>query len=531
MLRLIKYVRKFYIHIILSAISCVGSSVSMVMLTNFLKKLIDGNYDHSLYYIALILVMGAVSNYMMVYMTGYIGSGLLKNLREDCVKGVAKASPEYMDAHTNGDIIERISADVEVLADFIKEYFKDCLYVPIMVVVYSIYLISINPLLAVCCLFPLGILVPVNIKYMKPIKLMQFQYNKELALTNNNIQEAFDGAVTVKAYNLQERLSKKYYSAMHRILKISNDTDAKQYNLEPVSRAIQELPVGIALILGSILVLNGRSSLGTLIAYISILRNLVEPLAMCYQLVVRSQSAVISVSRVFEVIDAPAEKDFTATDVLDSATAIEFKNVSFRYKEEGADILNNMTFEIKKGSHVAFIGHSGSGKSTVLKLIAALSKPDKGSIKIFGNDYSKLSPEYIRSKIAYVSQDAILFPMSVEDNIRIGNAEATSRDIQRVIQAAKCEEFSNVSLTEHGNNLSGGQRQRLSMARALIKDADIFLLDEPTSALDDDTEAILCETISNLPADKTVIMVTHKLSAVADYDHIYTINGGSICTN
>lgn len=285
MLRLIKYVRKFYIHIILSAISCVGSSVSMVMLTNFLKKLIDGNYDNSLYYIALILVMGAVSNYMMVYMTGYIGSGLLKNLREDCVKGVAKASPEYMDAHTNGDIIERISADVEVLADFIKEYFKDCLYVPIMVVVYSIYLISINPFLAVCCLFPLGILVPINIKYMKPIKLMQFQHNKELALTNNNIQEAFDGAATVKAYNMQERLSKKYYTAMHRILKISNDTDAKQYNIEPVSRAIQELPVGIALILGSILVLNGRSSLGTLIAYISILRNLVNPLSMCYQLV------------------------------------------------------------------------------------------------------------------------------------------------------------------------------------------------------------------------------------------------------
>lgn len=531
MLRLIKYVRKFYLHIILSAASCVGSSVSMIMLTNFLKKLIDGNDDHSLYYIAFILVMGAASNYMVVYMTGYIGAGLLKNLRADCVKGVAKAAPEYMDAHTNGDIIERVSADVEVLADFIKEYFKECLYVPIMVVVYSIYLISINPFLAVCCLFPLVILVPVNIKYMKPIKLMQFQYNKELALTNNNIQEAFDGAVTVKAYNMQERLSKKYYTAMHRILKISNDTDARQYNLEPVSRAIQELPVGIALILGSILVLNGRSSLGTLIAYISILRNLVEPLAMCYQLVVRSQNAAISVSRVFEVIDAPAEKNFTATDVIDSATAIEFKNVSFRYKEEGADILSNLTFEIKRGSHVAFVGHSGSGKSTILKLIAALSKPDKGSIKIFGNDYSELSPEYIRSKIAYVSQDAILFPMSVEDNIRIGNAEATSQDIQRVIQAAKCEDFSKVLLTEHGNNLSGGQRQRLSMARALIKDADLFLLDEPTSALDDDTEAILCETISNLPADKTVIMVTHKQSTVADYDQIYTINGGSICAN
>lgn len=531
MLRLIKYVKKFYFHIILSAISCAGSSITTVMLTDFLKKIIDGNYSASIWHVAFILIIGAGSSYMTVYMTGYIGAGLLRDMRADCMQGLINASPEYMNHHTNGDIMERISGDVETLTDFIKEYFKDCLYVPIMVIVYAVYLFSIDPFLAACCLLPLTVLVPVSVKYMKPIKLMQFQYNKELGLTNNNIQEAFDGAATIKAYNLQQSMYEKYYAAMHRLLKISNSTDMKQYNVEPVSRAIQELPVDIALILGGLLVLNGKATIGALIAYISILRSLVSPLSMCYQLVVRSQTAIVSVTRVFDVIDIPMERNFPVTDLADDETAIEFKNVFFQYDSDGMEILNDLTFQIRKGSHTAFVGHSGAGKSTILKLIAAFAEPDKGVIKIFGNDYSKLSPEFIRSKIAYVSQDALLFPMSVVDNIKLGNPTATKQELQKAIHGAGCDDFKNVVLTEHGSNLSGGQRQRLSMARALIKNADIYLFDEPTSALDSETERIICDTVSRLPEDKTVITVTHKLSTVTDYDHIYTVNGGSICAN
>lgn len=528
MIKVIKYVRKYYIHIVLAAISCTTASTTTVVLTDYLKNLVDGSLNNQIWKIILILILGICSNYLVVYMTGYIGASLLKDLRTDCIRSLLKASPGYMNNHSRGDIMERISEDVEGLADYIKGYFKDCLYVPVMVIVYSVYLFSIYPVLAVICLIPLVILVPVNVKYMKPIKLMQFKYNRELGLTNNNIQEAFDGVATIKAYNLQERMQKKYHSALFRLLKISNETDLRQYNLEPISRAIQELPVDIALITGGLLVFKGDITIGVLIAFISILRSLVNPLSMCYQLVVRSQTAIVSIKRVFEVIDIPKERDMVFSDFSDKETAIEFENVSFKYDSDDRNTLDNISFKISKGQHVAFVGKSGSGKSTILKLIATFLEADKGKIKIYGSDYSELSPEYIRSKIAYVSQDALLFPLSVEENVRVGNPLADSEKILDAITRAGCDSFKDTILTERGSNLSGGQRQRLAMARALVKDADIYLFDEPTSALDSETERVICKTIENLPKEKTVITVAHKLSTVDGYDCIYTVKGGCL---
>ncbi|MGN0318424.1 MAG: ABC transporter ATP-binding protein [Lachnospira sp.] len=531
MIQIIKYIKKYLFFLIPTALACVGVSLTTVMLTDLLKSLVDEKTYNPILMIIIIIAVGLLSNFLVVYLTGFVGANLLKDLRKDCLSGLMKASPCYISAHNNGDILERVSADVEQLADFVTEYFKDCLYVPIMVCVYSIYLFRLNALMALCCLLPLVILVPINIKFMKPVKLMQFEYSKKLGFTNNNIQEAFDGASTIKAYNLQDRIKKKYYSSMHDILDISNKTDLKQYNLEPISRIIQELPVDIALVLGGILVFNSKTTIGTLIAYISVLRSLVIPLSQCYQLVVRSQTAIVSISRVFEVINITPERNNSISVLTDDETAIEFADVSFKYKSDGNNVLNNISFKIRKGSHVAFVGKSGNGKSTILKLIATFLDYQTGDIRLFGHSYCELSPQFIRSKIAYVSQDSILFPMSVYDNIRVGNPNATAAQIETAIKNSGCREFQNVILAENGCNLSGGQRQRLSIARALVKDADIYLFDEPTSALDYETERIICKTITSLSDEKTVITVTHKLSTVKDYDYIFTVKEGSICRN
>lgn len=613
MIKILKYTKPYYFLIILSALACTGASLTTVMLTDFLKSLIDGAAHNTLLSVVIILLIGIASNYLSVYLTGLIGARLLNRLRTDCINSLMRAPADYMSINNRGDIMERISENVETLADFVKNYFKDCLYVPIMIIVYSIYLFKINAIMALCCLLPLVILVPINIRYMKPIKMMSFEYSKKLGLTNNNIQEAFDGAATIKAYNLQPVMSRKYHIAMQKLLKISNRIDAKQYHLEPVSRIIQELPIDIALLLGGILVFTGNVTIGVLIAYISILRNLVSPLSFSYQLVVRSQMAVIMMKRIFEVIEAPEEKvegcvnncedinnddDNSNVDIVDKeklsgahnnsnpksdnvdngsgtnnnnkelyvyndcngnsvhnanslgtnnnnkelcidngynnnsissnnldnsfhTTILEFKNVYFKYNTGDKYILDNFNLKICKGAHIAFVGKSGSGKSTILKLIATFLATDSGDIKLYGNNYSELSPQFIREHIAYVSQDAVLFPMSVADNIRVGNPAATDEQIEEAIKNAGCENFKNTFLTEGGGNLSGGQRQRLSLARSLVKNAAIYLFDEPTSALDSVTEAAICETIASLPADKTIITVTHKLNTVADYDFIY----------
>lgn len=549
MIKLMKYVKKYYGYIALAAISCIGASVATVLLTDLLKYMVDSialeNIDQKILIIAikmlLIILLGVFSNYFVVRITGTIGSRLLQDLREDCMNGLMKASPDYMSNHNYGDIMERVSSDVEGLAEFMQGYFRDCMYVPIMVVVYSVYLLRISTLLAFFCLAPLAVLVPINIKYMKPIKLRQFEYAKELGLTNNHIQEAFEGAAVIKSYNLQNQMEDKYYKALHKTYDISNDTDLKQYNLEPISRAVQEIPIAIALGVGGLFIFKEIISIGTLIAYISIIKKLVDPLSLSYQLVVRSQTALVSVSRVFDIIEVPAEQCVEHQFVISDSESpiLEFQNVSFQYctdKQNDDDkVLNHISFSIHKGMKAAFVGKSGSGKSTILKLLARQIETSDGEIRYFGQPYSDIPPEQIRRKEGFLSQDNILFPISIADNIRIGNPIASKEQIMKAVCLAKCDRFIKnmpdqleTVLEERGNNLSGGQRQRIALARAIIKDAEIYLFDEPTSALDSETEQLICKSIEELSAEKTIITVAHRLSTIKNYDLIYVIDKGRI---
>lgn len=545
MKQLFMYSKKYWWYMIAAAVSSVASSVAAVMVIDILRNMIDTIAQGSLKQMFLftgikmagVLAAGMLSNYLVVAMTGYIGAGFLKDLRNDSLKSVMNASPESVQLCDYGDLMERMSEDIEGLAGFVSGYFKDCLYVPVITLVYSVYLIILEPRLAVLCLFPLLIMVPLNVKFMKPIKLRQFQYTKELGLTNNHIEQAFAGAEVIKSYNLQKQMEEKYYKALKKTLDTSGDTDLRQYHIEPISRAIQEVPLAVAICVGGAFVFSGNITIGILIAYISVIKKLIEPLSSAYQLIVRSQTAMVSVSRVFDVMKIPAERNEENDVVLDrkSQEILRFDHVSFCYGANGDTAIRDITFSIGKGQKVAFVGRSGSGKSTVLKLIARQVNTDMGKITYCGTDYKQIAPKQIRSEMAFIAQETDLFPMSVADNIRVGNPNITREQIRKVLKLAGCEEFldgmsngMDTVLNEKGSNLSGGQRQRLAIARAIAKDADVLLLDEPTSALDKGTEKVICQTIEDLSKDKTVITVAHRLPTIKDYDKILVFEKGRI---
>ena len=520
--KLLKYSKKYWIQITLAAVSSVTASVSTVMIIDILKLIIDqiagGTLKQTIHFIVIkmliVICAGIVSNYMVVAMTGFVGAGLLQNLRNDAVNALMKASPEYINKCNYGDMMERITEDIEGLAGFMSGYFKDCLYVPVITIVYSVYLFLMNPPLAAICLMPLAIIVPINIKLLKPIKLRQHQYARELGQTNNNIEEAFAGAEVIKSYNLQKCMMNRYEKALYKTFVTSDKTDLAQYNLEPLSRAIQEIPLALAICVGGVFVFRNVITIGVLIAYMSIIKKLIDPLSYTYQLVVRFQTALVSVSRVFEIIEIQPEKtDYEEKYVeKEGNSLISFENVSFAYKDE--NVLHNVSFSVKPGERIAFAGESGSGKSTILKLI---------------------SRQFATERIALISQETTLFPLSVADNVRIGNPQAMHDDIMKALSMAGCETFVKqlpegieTVLTENGGNLSGGQRQRISIARAIVKGAELLLLDEPTSALDSKTEINICKTIDEISKDRTVITVAHRLNTIRDYDRIYVLDRGEI---
>lgn len=543
MKKIFLHTKKYAVSMLAATASGIGTSAAMVAMIDLLRRMIDMiilreetmKMEAVLLRMILVIVFGMFCGYMTEAMTGVIERGLLSDLRIKSLNSIMRASPEFMSGQNFGDMMERLSSDMEELTDFMQGYFKDCLSVPILVIVYSVYLIFVEPVLAAVCLLPLAVLVPFNIYRMKPVKLAQRRYVKELGYTNNHIQEAFDGVEIIKSYNLQEQMEKRYYRALKKTFDISAKTDLRQYHIEPVSRAIHEVPSALALCLGGYLVFTGEITVGVLVAYISTLNKLIEPLTRAYQFVVRSQTAMVTIGRVIDMMNIPPEETKTVADFKETKKALEFKNVSFSYDEGRTKAVDDISFSLEKGTKTALVGRSGGGKSTILKLITRQIECSEGNILYCETDYRKSTPEKIRGEMALIPQETVIFPMSVKDNIKIGNPNATEAEIDEAVKLAKCDEFIaklpagiNTVLREKGNDLSGGQRQRLALARAIVKNAPVLLLDEPTSALDKESEQHICRTIEEISGNKTILTVAHRLSTVKNYDKILVMENGKI---
>ena len=547
MRRILGYAKHYWTWIMVIILSDLGCSIANVYIIDLLKRVIDFSIakesDLPLWILivqALVAVLvGMLSNYLVVRMTGAFGAAILRDLRRDMVNHIMKVAPNDMEKQNFGEIMERLSSDISVVAGYMETYFKDCLYVPIVVTVFTIYLIVMNPMLAVLCLSPLFIMVPVSIKLLKPVKMAQTEYVKKLGLTNNQIQEAFDGVDVIKSYNLQEKMQKKYYDALKETLDISNKNDLWQYNIEPLSALIREAPTAIALCAGGYLALKGELTIGILVAFISGINKINEPLVYAYQLVVRTQMAMISANRVLEILDIPVECNNESVQAFNKSSekVFEFKNVSFSYinSENAKPVLEQFNLFVHEGQKIALVGKSGCGKSTIIKLLCRQNEVDSGEIYFFGNRFSDIAPNNVREQLSIIAQESVIFPMSVSDNIRIGRLEAEREEIIDAAQKAGCHDFImklpegyDTLLEERGNNLSGGQRQRIAIARAILKDAPIILLDEPTSALDEETEEYVNQTLLSISESKTLITVAHRLNTIVDYDEIIVLEEGKI---
>lgn len=547
MKRIAGYAKRYRAWIVLIMLSGLGCSIANVYIVDLLKQMIDlsvlEEWDSSLWVLVIqstvAVLTGMLSNYLVVRTTGNFGAAVLRDMRRDLVNHIMKVAPNDMEKQNFGDIMERLSSDVATVAGYMETYFKDCLYVPIVVIVFTVYLVSMNPMLAVLCLGPLLVMVPASIKLLKPVKMAQAEYVKKLGLTNNHIQEAFDGADVIKSYNLQKKMQTKYYNALKETLDISDKNDLWQYNIEPLSALIREAPTAIALCMGGYLALKGELSIGILVAFISGIKKINEPLVYAYQLVIRTQMAIISVNRVLEILDMPVEYHKEKTQELkkSSAKVFELKNVSFSYSgpEDANAVLEQFNLSVYEGQKLALVGKSGCGKSTVMKLMCRQNEADAGEIYFYGNTFSDIDPDDVRDRLSFIAQEAVIFPMSVLDNIRIGRSDAAREEIVDAAQKAGCHDFImelpegyDTLLEEQGNNLSGGQRQRIAIARAILKDTPIILLDEPTSALDEETERYVNETLLKISANKTLITVAHRLSTIVDYDEIVVLEEGKI---
>lgn len=538
------YARRYFPWAVFAAAASVLCSYLEVEKTDYLREIVDyaqsGDTGSAVSaFLRALIAIGLImlSVYFTRYAAGRFSTGIIKDIKLDSAKKVASLPMSYMTSHRSGEILSKMSSDANTVQGFMEDDFIQLIQLPFSLIFYTAYLITLDPLLFVLCFITVPILVPLGASFSIPFKDGSKKYMKYLGRVSNTVSDMVSGISVVKSYNLEDTLSDKYNSGIKRATDMALSNDKHQFKGSAVFMLARNIPMLVCLTAGGYMCFKGNFTLGSLIAFSTLLAQTLSPLMRTSSMFFNLRYTSAAADRVFSIINEPSEPDGGAvlTKLADGVPAISFRDVRFGY-EEHRSVLNGVTIDIKKGETIGFAGASGCGKSTLLGLVCGFYRPTGGKILIGGTDLNDSSLKSARGLISYVSQEAYLFPVSIYNNIAMGKENASKEEVIAAAKAAYAHDF--ITKTENGYDtvvgergcrLSGGQIQRISIARAMLKNSPILLLDEATSALDVKAEAEVQKALDNLSKGKTVLIVAHRLSTIINSDRIAVLQDGVIC--
>jgi subfamily B ATP-binding cassette protein HlyB/CyaB len=348
--------------------------------------------------------------------------------------------------------------------------------------------------------------------------------------------EAINGIQTLKAMAIEPPMQRKWEEQLAGYVQASFRATTLGNTAGQIASFISKLTTIAIIWLGAQLVINGELSIGQLIAFTMLAGQVNAPVLRIVQLWQDFQQAGISVQRLGDILNQPVEASHPSRTTLPSLSGrVVFEDVVFRYRPDGPEVLRTVSFQVMPGKVMGIVGRSGSGKSTIAKLIQRLYIPERGRVLIDGIDLAQIDPVWLRRQVGVVLQENFLFNRSVRDNIALSDAGMA---MERVVQAAKLAgahdfilelpEAYDTMVGEHGCSLSGGQRQRIAIARALVTNPRILIFDEATSALDYESESIIQANLAQICQGRTVFIIAHRLSTVRPANRIYVIERGEI---
>lgn len=501
--------------------------------------LIDKSHESPVYIPLLIVAFTSLQgflNYFATYLNTWVGTKIDQDLKRNLYRKLLFLEPSYFDKHSSGYVLQRFGNDSSVACSglldnlklFVSRFFSSVSL--ICVLIYNSWQLSIIAILVL--FFALLPLASVR-RRIKNLVLKSVAENSKI-FTNYN--EAYSGNKTIAAYNMQEHEFSRFDTVLTKIFKITIKMVQKVGWMTPMMHIIVSIGIGGVIGYGSYLIVNGDITSGNFVSFITALVMLYNPIKSLGKNFQAVQVSFLAIERVAEILeveptigDKPGAKELPAVK-----KSIDYKNVDFEYTP-GAPVLKNVSFSVKPGMRVAFVGNSGGGKSTLVNLLPRFYEVTGGKISIDGIDIRDYKLHSLRDNIAVVFQDNFLFAGTIRDNIMIGKADATDEEVRRAVKMAYLDDFINdlekgldTDIGERGALLSGGQRQRLAIARAFLKNSQIVVLDEATSALDNKAEAVVQKAIDNLMQDRTVFVIAHRLSTVQNADLIMVVNDGEI---
>ncbi|WP_217589728.1 ABC transporter ATP-binding protein [Lentibacillus saliphilus] len=475
--------------------------------------------------------------YIRQYLAQWVANNILYDIRDKLFDHIQKLSLKFYSRTKTGEIISRVIHDVEQTKTFVVTGLMNIwLDLTTILIAIAIMLTLDVPLTIVAIvLFPL---YGLSVKYFYA-KLRQLTRDRSQALAEvqGHLHERVQGIPVTRSFALEDYEQKQFDDRNGNFLTKAlthTDWNAKTF---AVMNTITDLAPLLVIGFGGYQVINGPLSIGTMVAFVAYMERVYSPLRRLINSSTVLTQSVASIDRVFELMnetyDVADKADAKALDRVNGT--IQINNVSFRYEDEEAEVLKNVSLDVRKGETIALVGMSGGGKSTLISLIPRFYDVTSGSIKVDGHDIRDVKARSLRNNIGMVLQDNLLFSESIAMNIRMGNPDATDEEVIAAAKSANAHEFItelahgyDTLVGERGVKLSGGQKQRIAIARVFLKNPPILIFDEATSALDLESEHTIQEAMEKLASNRTTFIVAHRLSTITHADRIVVIENGQI---
>ena len=463
-----------------------------------------------------------------------ISQDIEHSLRTETFENVLSLDMKYFENKSSGRLMAILNDDVNQLERFLDTGANKLLQTATTVIVIGGTFLYISPLIATFAFIPIPIIIFGSFKFTSTIASRYERIRETIETLNSNLSNSISGILNVKSFTRESK-------ELERIETSSNEVRSANYHAIKLSAAfIPIIRVAIlfgftaTLLIGGFLALDGEIKVATYSVLLFITQRLLWPLTELGDTFDLYQRAMASFNRIFSLKNESSEIGNGDKEFNELKNKIELNDVSFSYVDN-FNVLNNVDLTINAGQTTAIVGSTGSGKSTLIKLLLRLYEINNGSISYDSNDLKDIELSSLREKIGLVSQDVFLFEGTVIDNIAYGDLNASESEVWNAAQKSEADEFINnlpqkekTIVGERGQKLSGGQRQRISIARAILKNPEILILDEATSSVDNETEAAIQRSLDILKKDRTVIVIAHRLSTVRNADIIYVLENGSV---
>ena len=554
MKRLFQYMKKYRIQLGIMIVFAVGSTIFSIVGPKILGKatteLFDGlmskisggkGIDFGkigailLWTLGLYLVSAAFSFIQGWIMTG-ISNQVTYNLRKDISGKINRLPMKYFESRTHGEILSRITNDVDTLQMSINQSFTQLITSVTMLIGVFVMMLSINVWMTLAALLILPVSMTIISKVMKRSQKYFQAQQKYLGDVNGQIEEIYSGQQVVKAFNKEEDVIRTFEETNEKLYTSAWRSQFFSGMMMPIMQFVGNLGYVMVALLGGVMVIKGKVMVGDIQAFFQYIRNFTQPIQQIAQVTNLLQSSAAAAERVFEFLDEE-EEDQTVehpADIRNIQGNVEARHVAFGYQPDHL-IIHDFSGYVKAGQKVAIVGPTGAGKTTMIKLLMRFYDVNSGEILIDGHNVKEFNRCQLRELFGMVLQDTWLFHGTIMENIRYGRLDATDEEVIAAAKAAHAHHFImsqpggyQMMLNEETSNISQGQKQLLTIARAILADNKILILDEATSSVDTRTEERIQAAMDNLMRGRTSFVIAHRLSTIRDADLILVMKDGDI---